>query len=96
MTLNKDLNVYSIEKLIYMHDKARKENSWKLVEIIRDFLDTKGVYIMNTSDNQQIYYVKDISRDIIDRNMNFISSFNSWLYSQLKIMIQKDEKNYHY
>lgn len=45
-----------IDELIYLRQTARENKDWKLSDEIRDYLDSKLVFVFDTKDSQQVYY----------------------------------------
>ena len=76
------------DELISIREKAREEKDWKLCDEIRDYLDTKSIFINDTPDGQEVYFeVKGTREDLVNKiNINRIaeSRFDAWLYSTLK------------
>ena len=46
-----------IDYLIYMRENARKNKDWELSDDIRDYLDTKNVFCVDTKDVQVVYHL---------------------------------------
>lgn len=82
-----------IDELIDLRREAREQKNWKLSDEIRDVLDTKNVFVFDTSEGQVIYHRPRYTRKELVKKlkmeMNAIKRFDSWLFSQ----IQSSERN---
>ena len=56
-TLKKSLNKIGIDELIEDRKDARVNKNWKLSDEIRDYLDTKLVFVFDANWGQEIYYL---------------------------------------
>lgn len=78
-------NKYDSE-LIEIREEARKNKEWKLSDEIRDYLDTKEIFVFDTKDGQVIYYeLEGMTRskliDKINKDKRAEKIFDAWLYS---------------
>lgn len=86
--LKEDLSEYLIDELISIREEVRKLKNWKLSDKIRDYLDSKSVFIFDTLEGQEVYYYPsnlNITRDILIKRIQdkqrAEKTFNAWLYS---------------
>lgn len=74
-----------IDELIDIRRQAREEKDWKLSDEIRDYLDTKFVFIFDHKEGQEVYHrTRGTREDIvkeIQKDKKLEKDFNSWLYS---------------
>ena len=77
-------NMY-IDELIIIRAEARAKENWRLADKIRNFLDTKHVFVFDDIDGQLVYHrnhgtrqdlVKQLKEDERAHKM-----FDAWLYS---------------
>ena len=97
--LKEDLSNYLIDELVDIREIVRKNKDWKLSDKIRDYLDSKLVFIFDTPNGQEIYYYpsnSNITRNKLIESINTKSraekNFNAWLYSVNESITKKDEK----
>ena len=80
-----EFDTYYIDHLIDARRKSRKLKNWKLSDDIRDYLDTKHVFIFDTPDGQEVWNMtKGIRQDVIDRinsDKRAEAIFDAWLFS---------------
>lgn len=55
-----DFDSILIEELIDIRKKAREDKDWNLSDDIRNYLDTKLVYIFDSKFGQEVYYCTDL------------------------------------
>jgi len=65
-----------IDELTHIREEAREQKDWKLSDQIRDYLDSKNVFCVDTADGQVVYHLPPplLSReDALKKvsNMNF-------------------------
>lgn len=82
----KYLTDYYISELVDIREKVRREKQYDLADRIRDYLDTKDVFIFDSLDGQIVYYkAKRTTRIELIKKMNKEKQanklFDSWLYS---------------
>ncbi len=70
---------YYIDQLTHMRECARNENDWVLSDQIRDYLDTKNVFCVDSSEGQVVYHLPEpltSRKEALKKveNMNFKSS----------------------
>lgn len=74
-----------IDELIAIREEARQEKNWKLSDDIRDYLDTKHVYVFDTPNQQVVYHRTGGTRqDLINQikeDQRAQKLFDAWLYS---------------
>ena len=58
----------NIDELIELRKEARLSNNWKLSDEIRNYLDTKLIFIFDTKFGQEIYY---ITESYINKTFNY-------------------------
>ncbi|GAA3579333.1 hypothetical protein [Snuella lapsa] len=82
-------NIY-IDELIVMREKARQSKNYKLSDNIRDFLDSKHVFVFDTPNAQVVYHRTTGSReDLINelkKEQRAQKLFDAWLYSVNKTL----------
>ena len=81
-----DLKGKYIEELIDLRKNERQAKNWLICDEIRNYLDSKFVFIFDTKDGQEVYHeLKGMTRvDLIDRinkNIRLEKVFNAWLYT---------------
>ena len=90
-------NINSVDTLIEIRKQSRLDKDYKLSDEIRDYLDSKLVFIFDTKDAQDVYYlnenmfgkVKDVNKrkyieQLIKRGIIANNNFESWLFSVRK------------
>ena len=74
-----------IDELIDIRADARKNKDWVLSDELRDYLDTKFIFIFDEVDGQVVYHrtsgtrqdiINEIKRDRLANNI-----FEGWLFS---------------
>jgi len=74
-----------IDELIAIREEARRVRNWVLSDRIRDYLDTKKVFVFDTETGQEVYHRNEGSRDDlikeIKNEQNAQKLFDAWLYS---------------
>ncbi len=84
----------NIDELIYLRQQVREQKDWARSDTIRDYLDTKLVFIFDTKTGQEVHYLNQkyfagkpeamTQRDYIEylkqRNLNAEARFDSWLH----------------
>jgi hypothetical protein len=78
-----------ISELVYARELLRKERNWELCDNIRAYLDSKNVFIFDTSNGQEVYYeLKGMTREKLVERINSekrsIKMSDAWLYSTNK------------
>jgi len=95
------MKITPIDQLIQLREYARKDKDWELSDKIRDFLDGERVFIFDTVNGQEVYYLEfdffthkpdDISpRQYVEsrlkRDIKEEANFDAWLYSLRKSII---------
>jgi len=87
--LEKEIKDYYLSELVELRNIAREEKDWELSDKIRDYLDTKNVFIFDSPDGQIIYYelAGTTRQDVIDKtntDKRLNKIFDAWLYSTSK------------
>ena len=86
-----------IENLIDIRKQYRADKNWQMCDAIRDYLDSKHVFIFDTPEGQVIYNeVKGTRQDVIDkinRDKKAEAAFDAWLYSTKQSWRIKHEIN---
>ena len=74
-----------IDELIESRKEARIKRNWRLSDRIRNYLDTKHVFIFDTEHGQIVYHRNGLSRpDLIDqikKEDRAEKLFDAWLFS---------------
>ena len=74
-----------IDELIAIREEACRLRNWVLSDGIRDYLDTKKVFVFDTPNGQEVYHRNDGSREDLIKEIKKEQSaqrlFDSWLYS---------------
>ena len=74
-----------IDELLEIREKTRIEKNWKLADKIRNYLDTKHVYVFETNEGQVIYHKKDGTRQSLVKQLKSEirseNMFNAWLFT---------------
>ena len=74
-----------IDELLEIREKTRIEKNWKLADKIRNYLDTKHVYVFDTNEGQVIYHKKDGTRQSLVKQLKSEirseNMFNAWLFT---------------
>lgn len=75
-----------IDELIDRRAEARKNNNWQLADEIRNYLDSKSVFILDTPNGQEVYFelsgtTREQFVDKINKNNRAEKLFDAWLYS---------------
>ena len=74
-----------IDELITIREEARYKKNWSLSDDIRDYLDTKCIFIFDSPTGQVVYHRKEGTRaDLIKeikKELRAQKLFDSWLYS---------------
>ncbi|WP_242086524.1 hypothetical protein [Aestuariivivens sediminis] len=77
-------NIY-IDELIDIREEARQTKNYKLSDKIRDFLDTKHIFVFDTKQGQTVYHqgkgtrvdlIKRLKKEKLAQKL-----FDAWLYS---------------
>jgi len=89
VNLKKEIKDYYLSELVELRNIARQEKNWELSDKIRNYLDTKNIFIFDSPDGQIIYYelAGTTRQDVIDRineDKRLNKIFDAWLYSTLK------------
>ncbi|MEJ2113275.1 MAG: hypothetical protein P8X62_06155 [Flavobacteriaceae bacterium] len=87
-----------IDELIEIRQEARLEQNWKLSDKIRDYLDTKHIFVFDTKDRQVVYHRKNGTRqDFINQlkiEQRAQKLFDAWLHSlNSSIQVQAYKKD---
>ena len=73
------------DELVFHREKARKHKNYRLSDLIRNELDKRGTYIMDTAEGQVIYHTSLKSRaefeDMLLKDKKANQLFDSWLAS---------------
>lgn len=77
-----------IDEIIGDREKARIEKNWALSDEIRNYLDSKNIFIFDTKNGQEIYYptIKKTRQQIefeMKEDIRLNKIFDAWLYSIL-------------
>jgi len=71
--------------LIAIREDYRKSKSWEYCDFIREYLDTKHIFIVDTPKGQVVYFETGGTRqDVINKinqHKKAESDFNAWLFS---------------
>lgn len=82
-----------IDELIAIREEAREEENWKLSDAIRDYLDTKHIFVFDTPNHQVVYHRNEGSRkdvmEQIKREQRAKKLFDAWLYS-MNISVERN------
>jgi len=74
-----------IDELITLRDEARQKKNWNLSDDIRDYLDTKCVFVFDTPNGQVVYHRKEGTREDLIENIKSEQKsqklFDAWLFS---------------
>jgi polyhydroxyalkanoate synthesis regulator phasin len=74
-----------LDELVENRKEAREQRNWKLSDEIRDYLDTKHIFIIDEKEGQVVYHrIKGTRRDLIDqlkKEKRSVKLFDSWLFS---------------
>jgi hypothetical protein len=74
-----------IDELVDLRRKAREQKNWELADKIRNYLDTKYVYVFDTNEGQVIYHKKDGTRQSLVKQLKSEirseNMFNAWLFT---------------
>ena len=85
-----NFNTYHIDELIDIRAQARIGKLWGFSDEIRDYLDTKHVFIFDTKDGQEVYHeLGGTRKDLVEKLNNESSAnkrFDAWLYSMQSSM----------
>ena len=81
-----------IDELIDIRKDARENKDWKLSDEIRNYLDEKLVFIFDTKDGQEVWFIPNGSKitnrkemeNKIKNDIRHNEIFDSWLYSVKK------------
>lgn len=81
-----------IDELIEIRKEAREEKNWVLSDQIRDYLDTKHIFVFDHKEGQEVFYRKSGTRtemiSELQKDRDAEKLFESWLYS-IKSSIKK-------
>ncbi|WP_242202069.1 hypothetical protein [Aestuariivivens insulae] len=79
-----------IDELIALREEARQSKNYKLSDDIRDFLDSKHIFVFDTPNQQVVYHRTTGSReDLINelkKEQRAQKLFDAWLYSVNKTL----------
>lgn len=92
--MNQIFDAITIEELIDKRRIAREEKLWNLSDQIRDYLDTKLVFIFDSKQGQGIYYLTPEFFKV--HKMEYIIDFK-WARKKVESSIQKNiraDKNF--
>jgi len=82
-----------LDELITMREKARLNKNWDLADKIRDYLDTKHIFVFDKKEGLLIYHRLNGSRQDLTEELKASSRaekiFDAWLFS---IRLSKDFK----
>ena len=74
-----------IDELIALRAEARSAKNWQLADDIRDYLDSKHIFVFDRADEQVVYHRTQGSRqDLIDqikKENRADKLFEAWLFS---------------
>ena len=88
-----DLKSKYIDKLITLREEARNERNWSLSDDIRDYLDTKSVFVFDTPNGQIVYHKKESTRSDLIKEIKVEQRaqklFDAWLFSMNSIINRK-------
>ena len=74
-----------IDELLAIREKARIAEKWELADKIREYLDTKQVFVFDKKDEQLVYHrMKESRRDLIEQlkaDAHAEKLFDAWLFS---------------
>ncbi len=74
-----------IDELLEIREKTRAKKNWKLADKIRNYLDTKHVYVFDTIEGQVIYHKKEGTRQSLIKQLKSEvraeNMFNAWLFT---------------
>ena len=91
-----DLSLFYIDQLIDLRETFRTEKDWSMCDKIRDYLDTKHVFIFDTPEGQVIYnQTKGTRKDaveIINKEKRAVAMFDAWLVSTKESYKASEEK----
>ncbi len=86
---------YSVDELIDIRQETREQSAWIFSDKIRDYLDSKFVFIFDTKEGQEVHFLYESYFDkkpsnqtnrqyvehIIQRDIRANNNFDAWLYS---------------
>jgi hypothetical protein len=74
-----------IDELIELRDHARQRKNWKLSDCIRNYLDSKHIFVFDTPNEQVVYHRTEGTRDELivqlKKEQRAQKLFDAWLYS---------------
>jgi hypothetical protein len=75
-----DFTTLLIEELIEARRKARVAKDWKSSDELRNYLDTKRVFIFDTKDGQEIHYLPEsyFRLKVKTENSVKVKTFTEW------------------
>lgn len=80
-----DLQNKYIDELIDIRKESRQNKDWVLSDRIRNYLDSKHVFIFDTKNGQEVYHrIKGTREEIIiemQKDRDAEKRFDSWLFS---------------
>lgn len=100
------LSELSVDELIETRAKVRKEKDFKTADLIRDYLDSKYVFVFDTPDGQEVLYLYPFyfnkkpqgttNREYLKQRqrdeIRAEKDFDSWLYSVRKSIEDEERK----
>mgnify|MGYP003655787070 CR=1 FL=1 len=76
---------YYIDELIELRKQSRLERDWALSDDIRDYLDSKHIFIFDHKEGQEVYHRTTGTRqeliEEIEKDRQAEKRFESWLFS---------------
>lgn len=85
-----------IDQLIDVRELHRDRKNWKTCDEIRDYLDTKHVFIFDTPEGQIVYnQTKGTRQDIVNKinsDKKYNAMFDAWLVSMKESCKASEEK----
>lgn len=74
-----------IDELIEIRREAREQKDWKLSDEIRNYLDSKFIFVFDHKEGQEVYHrTKGTRQELIkeiQKDREAETLFNSWLFS---------------
>lgn len=75
----------SIDELVNSRKQARIKRNWNLSDKIRNYLDTKHVFVFDTEHGQVVYHRNETTRveliDQLKKDDRAEQLFDAWLFS---------------
>lgn len=79
-----DCSVLHTEHLLQHREEARNAKNWQQSDEIRDELDKRGVFIIDTKNGYETYYRPGTRKQLLEdiaKDIRAEKRFDSWLYS---------------